>query len=209
MLGPTRAAGVATAILIACSTSAAFAQAPAGPAPERPTLLIPFRSQDSGSFLAGGAPIDTNGDGRTADLVLTSGMSEPLGATTTQSVLEWAIVFGDVICPQGDLGNAGRLVVGAFVTRAESGDLLRGRFHSGLMCFDSASNTTSFELVGTILGGTGQFTDARGTVHVKGSTAPVLSVGADPANQQFGSVVLQTEGTIVLGPICTRPPCPL
>ncbi len=204
-----RRSGVAIAILVSCATSPAFAQAPAGPAPERPTLVIPFRSQDSGSFLAGGAPIDTNGDGRTADLVLTSGQSDPLGATTTHSVLEWALVFGDVICAEGDLGNAGRLVVGAFVTRAQRGDLLRGRFDAGLMCFDSASNTTSFELVGTIVGGTGQFTDARGTVHVKGSTAPVLPVSPDPANQQFGSVVLQTEGTIVLGPICTRPPCPL
>ena len=120
--------GVAIIMLLSCAMSAAVAQAQAPPSPERPTILIPFRSQDSGSFVTGGTPIDTNGDGRTAELVLTSGTSDPLGAITTQSVIEWAIIFGDVICPQGNLGVAGTLVIGGFVTRAESGDLLRGRF---------------------------------------------------------------------------------
>ena len=156
----------------------------------------PFRSKDSGSYVSEGTRINTNADGRTADLVLTSGKGSHLGETTTQTVVEWPIVFGPDTCPNGNGGFKGSLVSGGFVTRAANGDLLFGTFSSGTNCFDVTTNTASFSLSGVFTGGTGKFAGASypgGSITVNGTAIPVLS---DSTGHQFGSVVSRTEGTL-------------
>lgn len=58
----------------------------------------PFHSEDSGSYVSEGTRIDTDGDLRTADLVLTSGKGSGLGQTTTQAVVEWPLGFSNATC---------------------------------------------------------------------------------------------------------------
>ena len=94
----------------------------------------PFHSKDSGSYVSEGTPIDTNGDSRTADLVLTSGKGSHLGETTTQAVVEWPKDFAAATCPNEISGFQASLVSGGFVIRAAKGDLLFGTFSSGTNC---------------------------------------------------------------------------
>lgn len=156
----------------------------------------PFHSEDSGSYVSGGTPIDTGGDGRTADLVLTSGKGSHLGETTTQSAVEW----GDFIpappggCPAGKPYLA-HLVTGGFVIRRENGDLLWGTLSSGTNCADFPTTSGIFSLTGTFTGGTGKFAGASGgSLTVTGTAVPV--VGPDSLGHQFGSVVSRTEGIL-------------
>ena len=156
----------------------------------------PFHSEESGSYVSEGTQIDTDGKDRTADLVLTSGKGSHLGETTTQTVVEWPIVFGPDTCPNGNGGFKGSLVSGGFVTRAANGDLLFGTFSSGTNCFDFITNSAGFSLSGVFTGGTGKFAGASypgGSITVNGTAIPVLS---DSTGHQFGSVVSRTEGTL-------------
>src|SRR5204862_6811373 len=84
----------------------------------------PIRSQASGSFVSQGTPIDTNNDGRTADLFIVSGSSSQLGSVTNQTVAEW-IFAAPTTCPAGTVVEGTLVPAGSnFVTRAANGDLL-------------------------------------------------------------------------------------
>ena len=155
----------------------------------------PFHSEDSGSYVSGGTPIDTGGDGRTADLVLTSGKGSHLGETTTQSVVEWGpFDYNPSGCLDGKPFHA-QLAGGGFVIRAANGDLLFGTFSTGTNCADFPTTSGIFSLTGTFTGGTGKFAGASGgSLTVTGTAVPV--VGPDSLGHQFGSVVSRTEGIL-------------
>ena len=119
--------------------------------------------------------MDADGDGKVADLVLASGTSRQLGSTTTHSVLEWS---GDSVlsrCPNGNPGFQSQFVAGSAVIHTEHGDLLLIRFDKGTTCIDSATNTAGIKLAGTVVGGTGRFANAKGTVEIHGIAIPEVA----------------------------------
>lgn len=154
-----------------------------------------FQSRDAGSYLLEETLIDANGDGKTADLVLMGGLSDQLGQTTTQSVLEWSTDLVQGRCSTGNPGFQATLVGGNAVTHTPNGDLLLIWFDKGTRCVDSVTNTANISLDGTIIGGTGQFFDAIGTAHVNGIVIPEVIVEESGATV-FGSMDTETTGTL-------------
>jgi len=154
-----------------------------------------FQSRDYGSYMPEETLIDTDEDGKTADLALTSGASSQLGQTTTQSVLEWSSDFVQGTCPNGNPGFQGRFVSGSAVIHTAKGDRLLIHFDRGTTCIGSTTNAASISLEGTIIGGTGRFIDAKGTVQVNGIA--ILEVVSNESGViLFDSMDSQTTGTI-------------
>ena len=154
-----------------------------------------FKSEESGSYVTQGTPIDTDGDGRTANLVLLSGKDHVLGDITTQTVVEWSR-FLPATCPNGNAGFVASLVSGGFVTRTAKGDLLFGTFLTGgTNCFDPITNSSSQSMSGSFTGGTGKFAGRVGGTLVINSTSRGLVSGVPP-EIEFGSVVSHTEGNM-------------
>jgi hypothetical protein len=148
----------------------------------------PFNIQESGSFVSQGTSIDTNSDGRNADLVITNGKGQGFAQTSTQSVIEWE-VFGT---PTECAGNPGSLLVsGSSVLRTVKG-LVFALFETGTNCFDPNTEMAAITLEGVITGGTGFYEGATGTISVTGTVFPVLST---PSGAQFGGVELKTKVT--------------
>jgi hypothetical protein len=155
---------------------------------------LDFYSEVSGSYVSEGTRIDTDKDGRTADLDLTSGKSNHLGEITTQDVAEWPSAFSYERCPNGQMGYKGSLVSGFFVIRSENGDLLFGKFTAGTNCFDFITNSASISLEGGFTGGTGRFAGASGgSLTISATATPLMT---DEYGHQFGSVVARTHGTL-------------
>lgn len=155
---------------------------------------LDFHSEVSGSYVSEGTRIDTDKDGRTADLDLTSGKSSHLGEITTQDVAEWSSEFSYERCPNGEMGYKGSLVSGFFVIRSENGDLLFGTFTAGTNCFDFHTNSASISLSGVFTGGTGRFAGASGgRLTVSGTAVPLIT---DSGGHQFGSVVARIQGIL-------------
>ena len=153
----------------------------------------PFIIEESGSFIAQGTPIDTDGIDRKADLVSTHGKGQGFGQTNTQSVIEWG-PFGapfDSTCNAGGFESA--LVKGSSVIRTVKG-LVFATFDEGqgTNCFDPIANTGVITLEGDITGGTGFYEGAKGTISVTGTVYPVLTTGSDV---QFGGVELKARVT--------------
>jgi hypothetical protein len=154
-----------------------------------------FQSRDYGSSLPGETQVDTNGDGRTADLMLVSGTSSELGYTTTQSVLEWSSDPSWTTCPNGNPGLQGQLVSGNAAIHAARGDVLLIRFDRGLFCLDSATNAANINLTGTVVGGIGRFANAKGTVEINGIAIPeILLEKSGPI--LFSNIDTKTKGVI-------------
>lgn len=152
----------------------------------------PIQLRASGSFLTQGTPIDTNGDGRRADLFIVSGTSSQIGALTNQTVVEW-VFAGPSTCPIGTVAEGTLVPAGsAFVTRAANGDLLFGAITSGTNCI-SATGIASISAAGIFTGGTGRFSEATGTFTV---TATATPLAFDAAGHAFGGVVATSEGTL-------------
>ena len=147
----------------------------------------PFFIEQSGSFVSQGTPIDTNSDGRTADLVITHGKGQGFAQTSAQSVIEWG-AFGPS-CDTGGIGS--ELVSGSSVIRTVKG-LLFVVFNTGTNCFDSGTNTAVISLEGTVTGGTGYYEGEAGTLNITGTVYPVLFTGSDA---RFGGVDLRGEVT--------------
>jgi hypothetical protein len=141
-----------------------------------------------------GTPIDTNGDGITANLVLLSGTSNVLGDFTTQTVVEFSTSL-PATCPNGNAGFAASLVSGGNVTRTEKGDLLFATFTSGTSCFDPITQSSSQSMSGSYTGGTGKFAGKDGGTIVINAISRGLVSGVPP-EIEFGGVVSHTEGTL-------------
>lgn len=168
----------------------------------------PFTSRASGSYVSPGTMIDTNGDGKTADLVFLSGDlvssgqgKGSLGAATMQAVLEWSATF-----TWTDPCFNGTLVSGTFVIRMANGDLVYGVFTpGGTNCYDPSANSASISLTGVFTGGTGRFKSALypgGSIAVTATAQPLVgdeSISNFPEGKfgnQFGAVEATFTGTL-------------
>jgi hypothetical protein len=145
----------------------------------------PFIVQESGSFFAEGTAIDTNSDGRNADLVITNGKGQGFAQTSTQSLIEWGPF--DQSCNAGGTGS--NLITGSSILRTVKG-LVFAVFETGTNCFDGTTGVISLD--GVITGGTGFYKDAGGTIHVEGTVYPVLITNSAT---QFGAIELKATVT--------------
>ena len=153
----------------------------------------PFIIEESGSFVSQGTSIDTNSDGRNADLVITHGKGQGFAQTSTQSVVEWG-AFGAPFEPTCNTGSfESPLVKGSSVIRTVKG-LVFATFDEGqgTNCFDPNTNTAAISLVGKITGGTGFYEGALGDIEVTGTVFAVLFTNSDA---QFGGVELKARVT--------------
>lgn len=149
----------------------------------------PYHTENSGTYVSQGTPIDTNGDGQTADLYITSGQGSVFGQITSQTVAEWSLSTTVTNCPVGTPVE-GTLKSGANVSRTMGGDLIYSVVDSGTLCFDGVVSKITAE--GVITGGTGRFSTATGSVSFSGVATPLSGDGA----HQFGSVTATTTGEI-------------
>jgi hypothetical protein len=148
-----------------------------------------FSIEQFGSFVSQGTPIDTDGDGRTADLVITHGKGEWFAQTSAQSVIEWGSFGQKDSCNPGEVGST--LVSGSSVIRTVKG-LLFVTFDEGTNCFDADRKKAAVVLEGEVAGGTGSYEGAAGTINITGTVYPVLFTGSDA---KFGGVDLRGEVT--------------
>lgn len=172
------AVGFAVVLVMAVATGSAEAKE------------INFEESFSGSVV--GTQIDTNSDGRPAALAITEGISN-LGPTTRQAVNEFA-PSASVPCPSGKVGST--LVMGRLVVRLDKkkGDLFFVKSSSGTLCFDPTTGISTGSQVGDIIGGTGRFDGATGSVEINFTATRLV---ADPAGRQFNSVIGTLTGTII------------
>ena len=101
-----------------------------------------------------------------------------------------------VTCPNGNLGSGWPFLAGGIVVRTENGDLIRARFDSGTSCFDPATDVIFLTLDGIIIGGTGEFSGARGSLTTKAKAK--LVIGGLSEGHTFGSIIATGKGTITL-----------
>jgi hypothetical protein len=149
----------------------------------------PYHTENSGTYVSQGTPIDINGDGLTADLYITSGKGSVFGPITNQTVAEWT--FGaPTTCPAGTIVQ-GTLLSGTNVSRTMDGDLIYSVVDSGTLCFDGA--VSKITATGNIAGGTGSFSGATGSLSFSATATPLYT---DPVGHQFGSVTATTTGEI-------------
>jgi len=156
---------------------------------------LSFKSDESGSYVTRGTPIDIDGDGKTATLALLSGTSNALGDFTVQTVVEFSPTSLPATCPNGNAGSAASLVGGGNVLRTAKGDLLFATFTSGSTCFDPITQSSFQSMSGSYTGGTGKFAGKVGGSIVINSTSRGVVSGVPP-EIEFGGVVSHSEGTL-------------
>ena len=140
-------------------------------------------------------PFDTDGDGALANLNILEGNSN-LGQFSLQ-VLDESTRSDPMICPNGRTGFSVRLVAGSSVFRfRRTGDLLFVRPTSQMTCFDPSTGVSFFQAaLGEIMGGTGRFAHATGTLEGEGTARVLLT---DPAGNVFAEQHGTIQGTIIL-----------
>lgn len=154
---------------------------------------LPFQARFSGSSIT--AEFDTNGDGIPAAHVSSEGTSN-LGPFTTQEVLELAIV-GPAVCSNDKPGVALALVTGSSVTRLRrTGELLYARAESIRLCFDPASGQSFTSGTTRVVGGTGRFAHASGTLTIDALGQSLLEDARGAS--LFGATTGRVNGTIDL-----------
>ncbi len=124
---------------------------------------VDFSENYSGSFLVAPASTDSNDDGRPANSGNFSGTST-FGNISIQSLNEFEIVLENSNCLPEQIEFA--LVRGNFVKRFSGGELVYGTWNSGVSCFDPLTNISTTTQFGNFSGGTGQFTNASGSVQI-------------------------------------------
>ncbi len=142
-----------------------------------------FKSVFSGSFVVGPVSTDTNDDGRPSTLLNYLGESN-FGSISMNLIAEFAQPIPPLNCPETNLEFD--LVLGNFVFRVENGDLLMGQWDFGKSCFDSEMLISVVTLNGRITGGTGQFTNAEGSIELS-SDQEFLTTTAENGFQSGGS----------------------
>ena len=148
-----------------------------------------FSSQLSGTYVS--TEIDTNADGKKAVFTVLEGAGS-LGSITAQGVGEWSNLLAPVTCPVGS--TEATLVSGNWVLRTSNGDLIYTDFSSGTGCTNLSTGTATGSTEGSIIGGTGQFLNATGSVQASGTGTPLVS---DPEGDSFGSLITTLTGTII------------
>jgi hypothetical protein len=154
---------------------------------------LPFKATFSGTLVS--TAFDTDGDGAPANYNVLEGHSN-LGAFSLQ-VLDESVRADPVTCPNGQAGFSIALVTGSSVFRfRRTGDLLFVRPTSQTTCFDPSTGVSFFRAAtGDIIGGTGQSTEATGTIEGEGMARILIT---DPAGHIFGEQHGTIQGTIIL-----------
>jgi hypothetical protein len=140
--------------------------------------------------------IDLNNDGGLADWATWVEKSN-LGQSSAQFVIEQVIVPPTGACPADQVETA--LVAGSIVnTFLHTRDQLFIQFTSRIACIDPVTGVASGHVIATIMGGTGEFAGATGSVEYR-FTGSTLLADFDPAsNQVFGPFTGTVEGTLAL-----------
>lgn len=157
---------------------------------------IDFTNNFSGSFHD--TIIDTNEDGETGVIVNLQGRLGSLGPVTFQSYFE-----GDAfdpagtpcITPNGLPGVLLDLVESDTVFRLDdSGELIFARSISGSACFPitPGDNSFGFTAVDDVIGGTGMFENATGSIDSDGVGIILIGLG------EFGGITGVQTGEIVI-----------
>jgi hypothetical protein len=142
------------------------------------------------------ARIDFNNDGGPADWATWVEKSN-LGQSSAQAVIEGVSVPSTGACPTGQQETA--LVAGSIVnTFLHSRDQLFIQPTSRILCFDPATGAFSAHTIATIMGGTGKFAGAKGSVDYRWSGLTLLPDFDPASNQGFFSVTGTVSGTLTL-----------
>lgn len=157
---------------------------------------VPFQSYLTGTFIAQGAPVDTNQDGINAHLVLAEGKDPRFGNVSYQGIAEFEKDGMPTVCRNGNPGLAQSLVEGAVIIRTAGGGLIRTRTISGRACLDAITRRTVFvRFNSAIVGGTGKFVGAKGNVTTDATVNIML--GDTSRDESFGGMTATNRGTII------------
>jgi hypothetical protein len=112
-------------------------------------------------------------------------------------VLDESVVSEPTTCPNGHAGFSVILVAGSSVFRfRDTGDLLFVRPTSQMTCADPSTGVSFFQAaLGEIMGGTGRFAHATGTLEGEGMARVLLT---DPVGNVFAEQHGTITGTIIL-----------
>jgi len=155
-------------------------------------LKIPYNGTYSGSFLDNNTQIDTNGDGVKATS-FTYAANTNLGRVTGQAVFETSSLPAPVTCPEGNLEYT--VALDLPIERFPNGDLLFYETPALTLCFDPNTGTFSISYTTTIIGGTGKFAGATGSIE---GNSPGGYLFYDPVSGQgFGYFTGEFTGTII------------
>jgi len=154
---------------------------------------LPFNATFSGVLFS--IPFDTNGDGAPANFNILEGQSN-LGPFSLQ-VLDESVRADSTTCPDGQAGFSVALVTGSSVLRfRRTGDLLLVQPTSETTCFNPSTGVSFFHAAtGNIIGGTGRFAKATGTLEGEGMARILLT---DPLGRVFGEQHGTIQGIILL-----------
>lgn len=148
---------------------------------------IAYRERDSGTFVLN--TIDANQDGFRSATSIYTGVTT-LGRVSGQGVSEFSPVERSS-CPEGT--SEFKLVKGSTngVRRFATGDLLFTRQTEARFCIDFLTGDFSAISYADYVGGTGRFSDARGsnTLNIIGKTL---------INQGFSAFTAEITGTLIL-----------
>jgi len=154
---------------------------------------LPFKATFSGTIVS--TQFDTDRDGAPANLNVLEGKSN-FGPFSLQ-VLDESSLSEPATCPNGRVGFSVRLVAGSAVFRfRRTGDLLFVQPTSQTTCFDPSTGVSFFRAAtGDIMGGTGRFINATGSIEGEGMARILIT---DPAGHVFGEQHGTIKGTIIL-----------
>jgi hypothetical protein len=142
------------------------------------------------------ARIDLDNDGRLADGGTWVEKSN-LGPSSAQFVIEGVTVPPTGACPAGQLERT--LVAGSVVnTFLHTRDQLFIQLTSRIFCFDLVTGAFSAHTIAAIMGGTGKFVEATGSVDYRFTGVTHLADFDPASNQLFVSFTGTVEGTLIL-----------
>ncbi len=156
---------------------------------------IDFTNNFSGSFQD--SILDVNEDGETGVIVNLQGSLGSLGPVTFQSYFEGDAFNPDgppCTTPNGLPGVLLNLVESDTVFRLQVGELIFSRSVSGSACFPvtPGDNSFGFTAVDDVIGGTGMFENATGSIDTDGVGIILIGLG------EFGGITGVQTGEIVI-----------
>lgn len=155
---------------------------------------INFTGTGSGSALS--TEIDTNNDGQKASLSTGGGKTSQFSSFTSQVLIEYAVTGPTTCNSHAGVGLALVPGTGHGVLRFGNGDLLVLDYTDSTGCFDSVENVSFLSSTADIVGGTGRFANATGSLN---STATSIRLFVQPsANRSFQAVTSEFSVELTL-----------
>ena len=154
-------------------------------------LELRYHDETSGTTVS--TVVDTNGDGVTGGITTLKGRSSR-GPVTITAFAEFNpfAAAPSANCPAGTLDFP--MVESTLVYRFVGGDLLFLRVIDAAFCMDLATGVYEFRNSSIILGGTGRYAGATGTIDAKGQGS---SMSFDPTGtKHFGWTTMKSGGKI-------------